>query len=304
MRRAAVAGRRRLKRHSSLGDVPVEVGKVTCIRGRWHKDWRVLPVITVSGVECASISPRKPWLHQLLGGAQLRSEFVDAIANFMDECRAAACSRAGATDPPASSQEGQQDVAKGRAAILGDSDDDEPTPQRPAATQDRRRGKPRGDFVNVQVSGMEITVAAGMGNRRVLVPTTDTMLEQLIGHLQGRRGEARHRPRATGDRRDPQARRLLDLAVAPQIHLTEQDSRRVCWCADGNWRISYMDKQGKMRRTSRGLHVPVKSLSGIPYTVAQFESASKDVLCRARELWDRLDESTGPRYAGQSGSDS
>lgn len=288
---AVVRKKRKLKRHSSKGDLPVSVCEQICIRGKWQKEWRVLPTISWGDDRCAVISPYQPWVHQLLGGIGCDEQYSGAIWNFIHECRIAV-GELQASD----SQEDPQASGKGKAAILNDSDDEsdeEPETKPKTKSKPRGVGPRRGDLMNLSIHGSDITVAS-IGSKRVVILATNKNLQQVIDYIHARRGETR-----SGG--DPEGQALIVGATDSSEYLTEQDEGRIAWVSTtGTWRIVYTDSSGRTRRTTRGMQVPVQTPDGVSHTHTEFEDIRRRLLRQARQLWDDCDMSPAPRYGATS----
>ena len=133
---------------------------------------------------------------------------------------------------------------------------------------------------------LTFTVAAGP---KVFVPVDGPWLPMIVEHLVGRKGEEKQKQ--YGD--DNFGSLLQDI-----------DKGRVSWrttagsaSSQGGWLLRYYAaSKGKHRSTVAKLHVPRHGLSGEILATADVESAAAQVLRRARLMWNRLDESEGPRY--------
>ena len=58
----------------------------------------------------------------------------------------------------------------------------------------------------------------------------------------------------------------------------------------------YADDNLRVRRFQKGLSVPRLKLSGERVSDAEFLDGARDVLARARRLWNEADKSDVPRY--------
>lgn len=286
----------------------MEISDIPCIRGKRQKAWSVLPTTMIGGVSCVAISTRKPWLHQLLAGVRFAEEYVNGIANFVDECRQAARTVLEPAEDsskvnPASSQ-GNEASNKGRDFILGESDSDQEKshvpPRREQKKTSSRRGQKkaslkamaRGGHVTVQVRDFKVTVA-GMDGKRILLPATHSSLDALINHLGARAGEDRVPLMADGA---DECEALLQGAVDASTYLTNADPGRISWFAGGKWCVRFKDGEGRIRRTTGFLKVPTRHLTGVVYSPERFEAARKQVLNKARKRWNELDKSDRERF--------
>jgi hypothetical protein len=242
---------------------------------------------------CVCLSSRSPWLHMLLAGHVHRSQYHGAILNFVRDCRMAfRCQTKQDTmivgheepeDGPASSQGGPQ----GRAAIFdGDSESDE-------APVERRGKRSRGgvtakaSFRSIVVRELTIKCSCGPGPR-LLIPVDTGDLERIVQHLHSRAGE------------QPESdcvflRMLSDVEIKIIVWKNQPASSQEPTSTVGSWQIIYHTDAGQTKRTSAGLQVPAVDLAGERLNAVGVRDAAKQVLVKARRLWNQVDRSDRPR---------
>ena len=175
--------------------------------------------------------------------------------------------------------------------MMSDSDSDEENDEcsAPPKRARRKRGIPRGEFVNAKLRGMSFcfTVVSGP---RVCVPIDGPWVENMIQDLMSRRDEEKqHKCEAASQ------------GLGPKSLLTEADKGRVCWrsrtsTTEAAWAICYTDKHGAQRFARGGLSVPSTSLTGEPIREDAFMDNARQVLVRARKEWNRADWSEADRF--------
>jgi hypothetical protein len=270
----------------------LEIQPVVCIKGVVRKDWLVLPVVAVKGVQCAAFSARRGWLHQLVGGrnetAALRAQIRALVQACLAAFKVGPASTSGPelvgvepSAPAAPPVAAGDKVKKGRAAILSESDSEEEgdaRQQRPKKTP-RLCGPRAGDFVKRTVEGIELAFTVS-GGRKVLVPVEGPTIQHMAEHLYSRRGE------------EVAATASTDSSDAA----SSQDKGRVFWRAGSGYQVCYQDGEGKKRWTRAGLSMPHRSLTGEPLTDEEHRKTREVLRQKARRLWDSSDCSEAPRF--------
>ena len=177
---------------------------------------------------------------------------------------------------------------------MSDSDSDEspgppPMGHRRGRSAVRKRGIPRGEFVNAKLRGMSFcfTVISGP---RVCVPIEGPWVENMVQDLLSRRDEEnQHKCEAASQARGPKSL------------LTDADKGRICWrsrtsTTEAAWAICFTTKQGVEKWARAGLSVPATSLTGEPIMEEEFLNNARQVLVKARREWNRVDFSGADRF--------
>ena len=303
--------RRRLRRNASASDEPFEMSRLLCVRGAVRKSWMILPVETISGQECVSISCGSVWLMHVLCGKRRGNDYVAAVVNFVHECAdifaSTRVSRLPAgmdqgsgcpagLEPLTDAASSQAPAAKrGRDRIL-DSDDERDVAAGqvvPAPAAPRRRGKgngqrrvKRGEFINITIRGFQLMFTVKVGPK-IMVPVECPGLQLIVNDLRPRAHEQRLRATASED------------PIKKQM--TELDRGRLIWrrptaSSPGCWSVRYHNMLGQLRTFSKNLQVPRVSLDGERLSPEEELRAALQVMKKARREWNRLDLSTEDRF--------
>ena len=76
----------------------------------------------------------------------------------------------------------------------------------------------------------------------------------------------------------------------------QQDIGKIKWLpGKSTFEIKYMDKGGKLKTTTRHLHVANHQASGQPLSTDELREARQKMLLQARMMWNRLDQSDAER---------
>ena len=301
---------RKMRRNASNPEEHVQIQQVMCIRGGARRDWLVLPTMHINGRMCAPVSPFTTWLHQLLNGGcgrNAENPHHGAITNLFKECLQyfKDCARKEWCPPTQGCEPSREEGAvsqgtvsppgkkRGRQAIMSDSgSDEEGSPGTSSVRMKkaaRKRGIPRGEFVNAKLRGMSLcfTVVSGP---RVCVPIDGPWVENMVQDLLTRRHEEnKHKCEAASQVRGPKSL------------LTDADRGRICWrsrtsTTEAAWSICFTNKNGVQKWARAGLFVPSRALSGEEFSDDAFLINAKQVLTRARREWNRIDESGADRF--------
>ena len=296
---------RRLKRNVTTDALPIEIGKVYCIRGAIRKAWMVLPVQQLHGRDCVSITNSSSWLMHLLGGVRRARDHRGAVANFVLEC-AELFMKASSQVGPATAEDsapladGSQEASsqeasakRPRSRIFGSDDEADPgalaleAPKRGRGRGRRPRRTRRGEWVNLEVRGIPLSFTLLSGPKIVVVMEA-SLIQRIVDDLLPRRGEARQGLTDEADKTVKQ-------------HITPQDKGRLqwrapSWRAPGCWTVVFLNADGERSSSCAGLRVPRVSLSGEVLNVEELTAAALQLQTKARREWNRLDHSDAERY--------
>ena len=309
---------RRLRRNVSGIGVGVAVERRFCIQGGRRRAWMVLPTLDIGGRACVAFSLNQGWLRNMVQGARTKSSHVGAIANLVNECvdkfrqagpgsepmkggpgsepmtegpvpvRGSQAPKAAGQAANTGSSAGQQPLVpkKGKSAVLSDSDSGHESEQAPRKKQPRRlrrRGAKRGEFLTVEIRGQPVTYTV-MSGPRIVVPVDGPWIQHLIEDLVPRAGE-----------QDKMAGQASSQFCAKDL-LTDADVGRIFWRAssvgsDPGWTIVLGGVDGRKRFKRAGLSVPRCGLNGDTLSDEGFLHNARQVLARARKLWNAEDMS-------------
>ena len=297
---------RRLKRNVTTDALPIEIGKVYCIRGAIRKAWMVLPVQQVQGRDCVSITNSSSWLMHLLGGVRRARDHRGAVSNFVLEC-ADLFMRSSSQGGPATEEnlaplaDGSQEASsqeasakRPRSRIFGSDDEADPgvlAPEAPKRGRGRGRRCPRrtrrGEWVTLEVRGIPLSFTL-LSGPKIVVDMEASLIQRIVDDLLPRRGEARQGLSHEADKTVKQ-------------HITRQDKGRLqwrapSWRAPGSWTVLFMNADGERSSSCAGLRVPRLSLSGEVLSVEEVTTAALQLQTKARREWNRLDHSDAERY--------
>ena len=293
---------RRLKRNVTTDALPIEIGKVYCIRGAIRKAWMVLPVQQVQGRDCVSITNSSSWLMHLLGGVRRARDHRGAVANFVLECAELFMKASSQVGPataenlaPLADEASSQDASakRPRSRILGSDDEADPgvlvpeAPKRGRGRGRRPRRTRRGEWVNLEVRGIPLSFTL-LSGPRIVVNMEASVIQRIVDDLHPRRGEARKGLTHEADKTVKQ-------------HITPQDKGRLqwrapSWRAPGCWTVVFLNADGERSSSCAGLRVPRLSLSGEVLSVEEVTTAALQLQTKARREWNRLDHSDAERY--------
>ena len=293
---------RRLKRNVTTDALPIEIGKVYCIRGAIRKAWMVLPVQQVQGRDCVSITNSSSWLMHLLGGVRRARDHRGAVANFVLECAELFMKASSQVGPataenlaPLADEASSQDASakRPRSRILGSDDEADPgvlvpeAPKRGRGRGRRPRRTRRGEWVNLEVRGIPLSFTL-LSGPRIVVNMEASVIQRIVDDLHPRRGEARKGLTHEADKTVKQ-------------HITPQDKGRLqwrapSWRAPGSWTVLFLNADGERSSSCAGLRVPRLSLSGEVLSVEEVTTAALQLQTKARREWNRLDHSDAERY--------
>ena len=293
---------RRLKRNVTTDALPIEIGKVYCIRGAIRKAWMVLPVQQVQGRDCVSITNSSSWLMHLLGGVRRARDHRGAVANFVLECAELFMKASSQVGPataenlaPLADEASSQDASakRPRSRILGSDDEADPgvlvpeAPKRGRGRGRRPRRTRRGEWVTLEVRGIPLSFTLLSGPKIVVVMEA-SLIQRIVDDLLPRRGEARQGLTDEADKTVKQ-------------HITRQDKGRLqwrapSWRAPGSWTVVFLNALGERSSSCAGLRVPRVSLSGEVLNVEELTAAALQLQTKARREWNRLDHSDAERY--------
>ena len=150
---------------------------------------------------------------------------------------------------------------------------------------------------NITVRGESILCTTRAASRGLAVVADGPYIKRILDDLRHREGE---QPRRSGDAdvgrmrgmmNDADKNRLQPIsrtvaAVTPSLPTTRVYS----------WQLMYADENLRIRRFQNGLSVPRLKLSGERLSDEEFLDGARDVLARARRLWNAADKSDAPRY--------
>ena len=305
--RPRMARKRKLRRNVSGCGCLVTIENRFCIQGGRRRAWMVLPTSSLGGRTCVSFSPNQGWLRILLQGARTKSSHVGAIINMVNEMvdkfRQAGAGfqpmtggpvpMRGSEAPQAPQAAGQQPLVprKGRSAVMSDSDSGHETEQAPRKKHPRRRhrlGAKRGEFLALEIRGKPVTYTV-MSGPRIVVPVDGPWIGHLIDDLMPRTGEQE---------------KMVVQASRPtcvQELLTDVDVGRIFWRpssigSDPGWTIVLGNVDGKKRFKRAGLSVPCCGLNGDNLSEEGFLHNARQVLTRARKMWNAEDSSGRERF--------
>ena len=293
---------RRLKRNVTTDALPIEIGKVYCIRGAIRKAWMVLPVQQVQGRDCVSITNSSSWLMHLLGGVRRARDHRGAVANFVLECAELFMKASSQVGPataenlaPLADEASSQDASakRPRSRILGSDDEADPgvlvpeAPKRGRGRGRRPRRTRRGEWVNLEVRGIPLSFTL-LSGPKIVVDMEASLIQRIVDDLLPRRGEARQGLTDEADKTVKQ-------------HITRQDKGRLqwrapSWRAPGSWTVVFLNALGERSSSCAGLRVPRVSLSGEVLNVEELTAAALQLQTKARREWNRLDHSDAERY--------
>ena len=293
---------RRLKRNVTTDALPIEIGKVYCIRGAIRKAWMVLPVQQVQGRDCVSITNSSSWLMHLLGGVRRARDHRGAVANFVLECAELFMKASSQVGPataenlaPLADEASSQDASakRPRSRILGSDDEADPgvlvpeAPKRGRGRGRRPRRTRRGEWVNLEVRGIPLSFTL-LSGPKIVVDMEASLIQRIVDDLLPRRGEARQGLTDEADKTVKQ-------------HITRQDKGRLqwrppSWRAPGCWTVVFLNALGERSSSCAGLRVPRVSLSGEVLNVEELTAAALQLQTKARREWNRLDHSDAERY--------
>ena len=293
---------RRLKRNVTTDALPIEIGKVYCIRGAIRKAWMVLPVQQVQGRDCVSITNSSSWLMHLLGGVRRARDHRGAVANFVLECAELFMKASSQVGPataenlaPLADEASSQDASakRPRSRIFGSDDEADPgvlapeAPKRGRGRGRRPRRTRRGEWVTLEVRGIPLSFTLLSGPKIVVVMEA-SLIQRIVDDLLPRRGEAKQGLSHEADKTVKQ-------------HITRQDKGRLqwrapSWRAPGSWTVVFLNALGERSSSCAGLRVPRVSLSGEVLNVEELTAAALQLQTKARREWNRLDHSDAERY--------
>ena len=293
---------RRLKRNVTTDALPIEIGKVYCIRGAIRKAWMVLPVQQVQGRDCVSITNSSSWLMHLLGGVRRARDHRGAVANFVQECAELFMKASSQVGPataenlaPLADEASSQDASakRPRSRIFGSDDEADPgalaleAPKRGRGRGRRPRRTRRGEWVNLEVRGIPLSFTL-LSGPKIVVDMEASLIQRIVDDLLPRRGEARQGLTDEADKTVKQ-------------HITPQDKGRLqwrapSWRAPGCWTVVFLNADGERSSSCAGLRVPRLSLSGEVLSVEEVTTAALQLQTKARREWNRLDHSDAERY--------
>ena len=293
---------RRLKRNVTTDALPIEIGKVYCIRGAIRKAWMVLPVQQVQGRDCVSITNSSSWLMHLLGGVRRARDHRGAVANFVLECAELFMKASSQVGPataenlaPLADEASSQDASakRPRSRILGSDDEADPgvlvpeAPKRGRGRGRRPRRTRRGEWVTLEVRGIPLSFTL-LSGPKIVVDMEASLIQRIVDDLLPRRGEARQGLTDEADKTVKQ-------------HITRQDKGRLqwrapSWRAPGSWTVVFLNALGERSSSCAGLRVPRVSLSGEVLNVEELTAAALQLQTKARREWNRLDHSDAERY--------
>ena len=293
---------RRLKRNVTTDALPIEIGKVYCIRGAIRKAWMVLPVQQVQGRDCVSITNSSSWLMHLLGGVRRARDHRGAVANFVLECAELFMKASSQVGPataenlaPLADEASSQDASakRPRSRIFGSDDEADPgvlvpeAPKRGRGRGRRPRRTRRGEWVTLEVRGIPLSFTL-LSGPKIVVDMEASLIQRIVDDLLPRRGEARQGLSHEADKTVKQ-------------HITPQDKGRLqwrapSWRAPGSWTVVFLNALGERSSSCAGLRVPRVSLSGEVLNVEELTAAALQLQTKARREWNRLDHSDAERY--------
>ena len=293
---------RRLKRNVTTDALPIEIGKVYCIRGAIRKAWMVLPVQQLHGRDCVSITNSSSWLMHLLGGVRRARDHRGAVANFVLECAELFMKASSQVGPataenlaPLADEASSQDASakRPRSRILGSDDEADPgvlvpeAPKRGRGRGRRPRRTRRGEWVTLEVRGIPLSFTL-LSGPKIVVDMEASLIQRIVDDLLPRRGEARQGLTDEADKTVKQ-------------HITRQDKGRLqwrapSWRAPGSWTVVFLNALGERSSSCAGLRVPRVSLSGEVLNVEELTAAALQLQTKARREWNRLDHSDAERY--------
>ena len=296
---------RRLKRNVTTDALPIEIGKVYCIRGAIRKAWMVLPVQQLHGRDCVSITNSSSWLMHLLGGVRRARDHRGAVANFVLEC-AELFMKASSQVGPATEEnlaplaDGSQEASsqeasakRPRSRIFGSDDEADAgvlvpeAPKRGRGRGRRPRRTRRGEWVTLEVRGIPLSFTL-LSGPKIVVDMEASLIQRIVDDLLPRRGEAKQGLSHEADKTVKQ-------------HITRQDKGRLqwrapSWRAPGSWTVLFLNADGERSSSCAGLRVPRVSLSGEVLNVEELTAAALQLQTKARREWNRLDHSDAERY--------
>ena len=298
---------------ASLGDggaldgAGFTVQSLPCLSGtKWGKPL-VLPTEVVDGRLCVALCAFEPWVNKALCGSA-RGACSDVVGGFIQEVYTAlgydaaqdssgSCTSGGEGSSASGGEGGggsclQSRAEKepdGRAALGLDSDSD--MEQLVACGQDTktskgRRMKPPAVWSTVEVRGKEFTLRRRPRGRGLLLPLDGPELPLVLGVLMADMAAQTKAGAPKRQRADRSAVELLDA-----------DTGRVLWIpAQAAWQVVWREAGGAIRRTQKGLRVPIVGLDGVKMTAEERDRTRRALLVSARQRWNQLDQSSAPRY--------
>ena len=294
--RISLSRKRRLRRNASR-HVELDVKSAIVIRGGVMKEYMVLPITVLNGIESVRIATGGEcrWLVTILTGSAHCTSYNGAITNFLKDCIVAskgAIPSAPQEESSAEEETQSQDIIpclkKGRSVFDdGDSDDNDVgvtagVGRRGAKASAKTRGKKQhrtaAAWIDCQVRGRNLSIHVSAG-RQVHVHATQDVIGAILSELQSRAGELNNRI----------AKALNSPRNAFKGLMSPDDKKRIYWCGCG-WNIRFHDAAGKIRNCQKAYAV--------------IEGASQEdtlahagqVLRRARDDWNRMDYSDAPRF--------
>ena len=191
------------------------------------------------------------------------------------------------------SSAGQQPLVpkKGRSAVMSDSDSGHESEQAPPKKQPRRRrmrGAKRGEFLTLEIRGKPVTYTV-MTGPRIVVPVDGPWIQHLIADLLPRAGE------------EEKIGAQASSQICGKVLLEEMDVGRIFWRpssvgSDPGWTVVLVGEDGKKRFKRAGLSVPRCGLNGDMLSEEGFLNNARQVLARARKLWNAEDMSDRERF--------
>ena len=150
------------------------------------------------------------------------------------------------------------------------------------------RGAKRGEFLTSEIRGKPVTYTV-MTGPRIVVPVDGPWIQHLIADLMPRAGE--------------EEKMVAQASSQPcgKVLLTDMDVGRIFWRpssvgSDPGWTVVLEGEDGKKRFKRAGLSVPRCGLNGDTLSDEGFLHNARQVLARARKLWNAEDMSGRDRF--------
>ena len=277
---------RKLKRKDTPDedDCAIVVRKTLCVIGGHLEKWCPLETKVVDGQECVCVTSTScAWLNIILCGYAISTKSTSlALKTVFDDLRGRQVEAASSASSAGPSESMSEAAAQVLNAASSSDDDDE----------DSQKGKKcnKEVWTTVECAIGDISFKPCRSQR--LLIHVDSLPVFLRTCIDAYRRSKRHVLKIPSTDMDE---------IIPKDLLTEEDKGRISFdLRNPSWIIHYKNtpRQRKPNTSKDGLAIPQAKLDGSSWTHAEYRDALCTVLTKARRMWNALDASGAPKYAG------